>query len=108
MAAVDTDPAAVFATLGNATRNQVTIDATAEPLSAIAGQFDVVLANIGAATLVVLSSDLADRVAPGGHLVLSGMSPAQTSRVVAAFPGLDLLDSPTIDDWEASVLRSPI
>lgn len=103
--AVDIDPAAVFATLGNATRNRVTIDASAQPVPAIAGLFDVVVANIGAATLVELSDALADRVAPGGHLVLSGMSPAQISRVAAAFPGMELVESPAIEDWSAAVLR---
>ncbi len=102
--AVDNDPGAVFATLGNMTRNRVNIDASSSPVAQVPGHFIAVVANIGAATLIDLADDIADRVEPGGHLVLSGLSPAQVSRVVAEFPSLHLVDTPTMGEWAAAVL----
>jgi ribosomal protein L11 methyltransferase len=86
--AVDVDPTAVAATLDNAARNDVEIDASTSAVGDLpAGErFDLVLANIGAATLRSIAPDLSDRVAPGGHLVLSGLLAAQADGVVAAFP----------------------
>jgi ribosomal protein L11 methyltransferase len=54
--------------------------------------YPIVVANILAGTLVELSSLLASRVAPGGHLLMSGIwEGAQVERVIDAFSrqGLD-------------------
>ena len=104
VAAIDNDPGAVFATLGNMTRNRVTVDASSLPLALVPEQYEAVLANIGAATLIDLADDITDRVEPGGHVVLSGLSPAQVSRVAAAFPSLELVETPTMGEWAAAVL----
>ncbi|MHB8468017.1 MAG: 50S ribosomal protein L11 methyltransferase [Acidimicrobiales bacterium] len=101
--AIDVAPNAVDATLENATRNRVTLVASTDPIDALDGAFDVVLANIGVTTLVSLSGALRARLAPNGWMVLSGISPAQVSKVAAAV-GLDLLDTIALDDWVAVVL----
>jgi ribosomal protein L11 methyltransferase len=53
----------------------------------VRGRFDLVVANILADTLAAESSSLAESVAPGGALVLSGILTAQAAAVLAAFPG---------------------
>jgi ribosomal protein L11 methylase PrmA len=68
------------------------------------GTFDVVVANIGAETLVELAADVQSRVASGGWVGLSGLSVAQVSKVVAAFWDLDVVSVPELDDWVAVVL----
>jgi ribosomal protein L11 methyltransferase len=104
--AVDIQPAAVTATMANADWNDVTgrVDASATPLEQVEGRFAVVLANIGAADLVALAPALWARVEPGGWLGLSGLSPAQLSVVAAAFPAVNVLDAPRLDEWAALTL----
>lgn len=103
---VDIDPAAPAVTAANAAWNGVgdRVAASTTPLAAVRGCFGVVVANIGAAPLTDLAPELWRRVAPGGWLGLSGLSPAQLSVVNAAFPAATLVASPRLDDWAALIL----
>lgn len=122
--AVDIDPAAVAATRANAAANGVAdrIEASSvgppggraggqDPpvgsLASLPGPFDVVVANIGAATLVALASDLVGLVAPGGVAVLSGLLDPPPPEVGAAHAPLAVAGVPSLDGWSALVLRSP-
>ncbi len=58
--------------------------ATLAPLGDIEDVFDVVVANIARAGIVSLASELVSSVAPGGWLVVSGITPSQCLR----WPGL--------------------
>jgi ribosomal protein L11 methyltransferase len=102
---IDVDPAAVAATRANAERNglapQVTAQAT--PLEELPGTFDVVLANIGQDVLIALAPEIERHLAPGGWLGLSGISPAQVSRVGVAFDATRIVATPQLDDWSAIV-----
>ena len=60
--AVDVDPGAVAATAANATANGVVVDARVGSADAVEGRFDLVLANIGAATIVELAPALGERL----------------------------------------------
>jgi ribosomal protein L11 methyltransferase len=104
--AVDVEPAAVTATCANAAWNDVAgclaVDAT--PVEGLAGAYDAIVANIGADALIALAPALWARLAPGGWLGLSGLSPAQLSIVGAAFPGARVVATPRLDDWAALVL----
>jgi ribosomal protein L11 methyltransferase len=85
--AVDTDPRAVTATEANAQRNGVgarvrAMVGSVEQLDA--GRHDVVLANIGAATLCELAPALCALVTTEGVLVLSGVLDTQTAAVIDA------------------------
>jgi ribosomal protein L11 methyltransferase len=106
---IDVDPAAVGATRANAQRNGLAARMTtsATPLPAVDGLFDVVLANITADVLHALAPDLARRLAPGGWLGLSGISPAQVSRLAAAFPSMPVMATPELDDWAALLVERP-
>ena len=84
---IDIDPQAVQAATANARRNGVAArytDASRFPPDG-AQRFDIVVANILANPLVVLAPSLARRVAPGGHMVLSGILDRQAAEVIAAY-----------------------
>lgn len=105
--AIDIDPDAVEATASNATANGVAarVTASSDPLTAVGGSFDVVLANIGVRVLADLAADLVVRVAPGGLLVLAGLLTDQVDAVVAVCAGCREVERRDEDGWSASVLR---
>jgi ribosomal protein L11 methyltransferase len=82
---IDIDPDAVLVTAANAAGNNVVVRASTTPLEAVAGSFDVVLANISAATLTALSAHLLRVTEPGGLLLLSGMLDGQWRHVEPCF-----------------------
>ena len=99
--AVDNDPQALTATRANASLNgaaeQVLVDAP-EKLPAIA--VDVVVANILAGPLIELAPMFANRVVPGGTVVLSGILETQAARVAAAYaPYLENVEQTVRDGW---------
>ncbi len=81
--AVDIDTAALEATAQNAQANGVR-PKTGLPDTAT-GLYQVVLANILATPLQVLAPLLCARLAPGGHLVLSGILERQAQCLVDAY-----------------------
>lgn len=82
--AVDIDPQAVTSTEYNASVNRVELQAGL-PDALPDGAFDVVVANILSNPLKVLAPMLCNRVAPGGHLVLSGVLERQAAEVAQAY-----------------------
>ncbi|MGY6501860.1 MAG: 50S ribosomal protein L11 methyltransferase [Acidimicrobiales bacterium] len=111
--ACDLDPAACRATTENAERNgvadivrvhRVDVEAAADPVAMIDRQAGLVVANIGAATLVEVAPNLSARLAEGGTLVLSGLLDPAPPEVVTAFTPLRLVRSVTLDGWVALTL----
>jgi ribosomal protein L11 methyltransferase len=98
---IDVDAAAVAATRANAERNGLAKRVTAHltPLHELPGTFDIILANIGQDVLMALAVEIVRRLAPGGWLALSGISPAQVSRVGAAYSATRIVATPQLDDW---------
>jgi len=108
---VDTDPQAVAIAAENAARNGVaagfqaavgSVEALQQPpLGPV--QAPLVLANILAPVLVKLLDEagLAELVAPGGHLVLSGILENQAEDVAAAVAraGMTIAHRRQIEDW---------
>src|SRR5690606_33890817 len=96
---VDIDEQAVQSTAGNARQNRVNLQASL-PDGLPAGQYEVVVANILSNPLKVLAPMLANRVAPGGSLVLSGVLERQAEEVAAAYaPWLKLEVWQARDGW---------
>jgi ribosomal protein L11 methyltransferase len=96
--AVDIDPAAVQATRANAQANGVALQAGLPDLAA--GSYDVVLANILATPLKLLAPLLAERVRPGGRLVLAGILERQADELGTAYaPWLELQATAAADGW---------
>lgn len=97
--AVDIDEQAVQASRYNAQVNQANVTASL-PDGLTAGQFNVVVANILSNPLKVLAPMLANRVAPGGHLVLSGVLERQAQDVAQAYsPWIPLSVWQARDGW---------
>lgn len=84
---VDIDAQAIAASRANAAANRV--DATFVPADRFGvgdgARYDVVVANILANPLIVLSPLIAARVRPAGRVVLSGILAAQADAVVFAY-----------------------
>ena len=74
-----------------------------DALAASGIKYDVVLANIHAPVLADMAASLTKLVAPRGWLGLSGLSPAQVSRLIAAFPAMAFEPPTHLDDWTALV-----
>jgi ribosomal protein L11 methyltransferase len=107
----DNDPVAVAVALENAERNGADVALTTDPLSAIQGPFDLVVANILANTLVELAPPIAAQLAPGGAVLLSGILAPQADAVRAAYVALGLRPLPGGDrsegEWALLVLEKP-
>ena len=97
--AIDVEEAAVPTTLANATRNGVAVSVSTTSVAALKGSWDVVLANILAPILIELASDLTRLVARGGRIVLSGLIDAQRDRVLAAYPGFEVVEQRIDGVW---------
>lgn len=96
---VDIDDNALQATRDNAAANAVTLDVR-HSAQAIAERFNVVIANILTNPLCVLAPLLAQRLAPGGRLVLSGVLATQAQQVIDAYaPYLALRIGATREGW---------
>lgn len=96
--AVDIDDAAVESTVLNAQANGVTLNAGLP--AAVSGQYDTVLANILATPLKTLAPLLWSCVAPGGHLVLSGILAQQAEELIGAYaPYGELSVTDQEDGW---------
>lgn len=117
--AIDVDPASAATTVDNAIRNDVvdsvrfddrTLAALAEEARRLGHRFDVVLANLLSPIVVELAPDLVEVVAPGGHLVVSGLLSNRQQQARAALSvgmALDLVDERSEDGWTVLVLRRP-
>ena len=98
----DIDPQAVEIARENAAKNGVDgVEWTTKPLERIRGRFDLVLANIFANVLCHYAPRLADAVADGGRLMLTGILNEQAEEVLAAFEreGMKLVRRRDRGEW---------
>ena len=72
-----------------------------------AAPYELIFANILARPLIGLSPEIAGMIAPGGHVILSGLLTRQEPLVRAAYTGrgLDLVKRIRKDGWSTLVLR---
>jgi ribosomal protein L11 methyltransferase len=100
-AAFDIDPQAITATRENAVKNGLaTRIEVAERPEAIAGSYDIVLANILAGPLVELAPRLARLTRAGGEIVLAGMLARQAAEVARAYgPWFDIAPEAEREGW---------
>jgi ribosomal protein L11 methyltransferase len=103
--AVDIDPQALTATLGNAQLNDVDGRLRCASVAQFTEQavdeaVDIVLANILAKPLMQLAPMLAQRLRPGGHIVLAGVLQSQADEVRSAYaPWFDFDQDGLREDW---------
>jgi ribosomal protein L11 methyltransferase len=103
--AVDIDPQAVTACLGNARINGVderlacaSVEQFVE--QAVDESVDLVLANILARPLIELAPRLSAYVRRGGNIVLAGVMHSQSAMVREAYaPWFDLREDAVLDEW---------
>lgn len=98
----DIDPQAVEIARENAAKNGVDgVEWTTRPLERIRGQFDLALANIFANVLCHYAPRLADAVADGGRLMLTGILGEQAAEVQSAFEreGMKLVRRRDRGEW---------
>jgi ribosomal protein L11 methyltransferase len=113
--AIDIDPLATAAAADNCRLNHVGehVACASTPVADLAERFDLVLANIQADVLLALSGAIADRVAPGGWLVLSGLLTAQVGGVADAYRERHGLTVESIrhsthdPEWSSAFLHHP-
>ena len=118
VSACDTDEQAVTATQQNAEKNGVQIDKiwlgsvsnlNEQGSSAVAqSQFDLVVANIIADVILILSADLKKALKPGGKLVLSGILEKYKDRIEQAFSDLNFVQMKKQNEWLSFVYERKI
>ena len=105
--AVDVSTAAVEAAHGNVERNGVgeRVRVDDAPAALLAGDYDVVVANILAPVLVSLADDLRRLCAPGGRVIISGILEGRHDHVLAALEPLRPVRTTGLDGWAAVTLE---
>lgn len=106
--AIDISEAAREATVANATRNAVLerIEVSTAPVGAVAGEFELVVANILAPALMAIAADLIRLTSRTGHLVISGILSDGYDHVVDALAPMRVVTVEHLDGWSAVVLRA--
>ena len=108
---LDMDPDAVEEARQNAERNDVQdrFTASADPLNGREGKFGLVLANIMAQTILRLADPLVACVAPGGHLVTSGVLLCHEEEIRSTLEsrGLAFLRARKDGTWVTSLWQRP-
>jgi ribosomal protein L11 methyltransferase len=107
VAAIDISPAAIDATTDNAARNGVAgaVTVSTTPLDAITDEFDIVLANLLAPTVVELAAHLTRVTAAAGALIVSGILEDRHDHVLAALAPMRVVQTATREGWAALLLR---
>jgi ribosomal protein L11 methyltransferase len=105
--AIDIAPASPRITHANAAANGVAgrVHASMTPLAEVAGEYDIVVANILAPTLIDLAGDLQRVVTPSGVLIISGVLADHHDHVEAALHPFRQTHRSTLAGWAALRLR---
>jgi len=99
VAGVDIDPQAVDAANANAASNDV-VARFADSAETLAGEYDVVVANILSNPLRVLAPAICAHVRAGGRLALSGILREQAEEIIAVYaPWIPLQVADMREDW---------
>jgi ribosomal protein L11 methyltransferase len=107
--AIDISPASVPITEANAVANGVAdrVHVSTTPLADVVGDYDIVIANILAPTLIELAADLRRVVAPSGVLIISGVLADHHEHVEAALQPFRKTHRSTQEGWAAVTLAHP-
>ncbi len=103
--ALDIDPDAVIVARDNLRLNNMydSIECGTDPLESLTENFDIILANILAEELVRLAPFLAERLLPGGSLILSGILSEKEPLVRKGFASQPLayIQTACAGEWDA-------
>lgn len=105
--ASDVDPQAIATCRENLSLNGITEVTTVLSHNVPRGPFDTIVANILASTLLELSGGLVRELAPGGHLILSGLLEEHCQEVLSSYlaQGLVLCKTVPKAPWVTLVLH---
>jgi ribosomal protein L11 methyltransferase len=104
--AIDVDPAVLPLARTNLVANGAGgVTVVAGRAEALRATFDLVVANLLADAIVAEARALARTVAPGGRVVLSGVTAAQLASVVAAWPGWRVVETRAEAEWRTVSLE---
>jgi ribosomal protein L11 methyltransferase len=105
--AIDNDEEAIKAAEKNVERNRVghEVELRAATPSALSGSWPLVLANLDLSCFGTHAADIADRTAPGGEALLSGLLPDQARSCLELLSDLDLEEQTDRDGWIALAMR---
>lgn len=92
---VDVDRDAVEVAAANARANDVDLELHVGSVDAVPGPYEVVVANVLTHTIVELADRLVAAVAPGGHLITSGIGEERAPWVAGALQAAGLGDVAT-------------
>jgi len=114
--ATDIDPDAVAVTLENAQLNAVSDYIHAHQADGFESphlkgkSFELIFANILAGPLMGLAPDIAEALAPGGKVILSGILDEQAEKVTQALTekGLEISPQPSLSGWTSLLGSQPI
>lgn len=106
----DIDPVAVEASRHNADINNVANDVSVYNTSLVSGieiKGDIVVANITADVLIVLSKQILSYLNPYGVIILSGILNERKDEVISfyTFMGFKLIESKTVGEWSSLVMK---
>lgn len=108
--ALDIDPDAIVVARENIALNQLSgqIECGTLPLESLNESFDIILANILAEELVRLAPHLAERLQPGGALILSGILAEKEPLVRQGFASqpLKYIRTASAGEWVAMLYRN--
>ncbi len=105
---VDIDPAAIEATNSNASANRCSerVSASLGSAADIGGTFDVVVVNVTIDIHETVAGDVADRMAPHGILIASGLlAGSHEERLANIFAPLRLIGRRSEAEWAAVMLK---
>ncbi len=105
--AVDIDPESVLATRENAIVNKVdgNISVYAGSPAAVPGQWPLVLANLELSVFLTAASSIAEKVAPGGEALLSGLLVDQVEPCLNLWPGFKMKEKREQNGWISLALE---
>lgn len=108
IAGVENEPRALEVARDNLEENSCPDIALYSDIDRVPGEYDIVVANILLMTLLELREQIAGRVAPGGRLILSGITRDQEGDILTAYSG-ELVHASTehAGEWSAIVLWRP-
>lgn len=102
----DTDEQAIQSTKENAKLNNVNLEATwIGSLEKIDKSYDIVVANIIADILVILSNDLQNALKNRGILILSGILDKYEDKIMQNFKGLKHLQTLAKNEWRTITFK---
>ncbi|HPM41291.1 MAG TPA: 50S ribosomal protein L11 methyltransferase [bacterium] len=107
IAAVENDPDALAVAVENFAKNGAEHCESSLEIARVEGRFDIVVANILLLTLIELKDELVAKLAPGGTLVLSGITHDQEERLKNAFsPPLAFEKATQMGEWSCMLFKN--